>query len=85
MTTSKNIYRIYDFCVSLPHINYHRNRNIVLNALISEFVTLYIKNHMAAKVLKSKDFYKVSLCNNAAVSICPVHGNISTGCAHSNR
>ena len=68
------------FCVPTLHINNYRNRDIVLNTLIAEFITLCVKHHMAGKVPKSKDFYKVSLCSNTIVSTCPVCGNISTGC-----
>ena len=56
------------FCVSTLHINDYRNRDIVLNTLITEFITLGVKHHMAGKVPKSKDFYKVSLCSNTIVS-----------------
>ena len=73
------------FCVLTLHINNYRNRDIVLNTLITEFITLSVKHHMAGKVPKSKDFYKVSLCSNTIVSICPVQGNMSTGCAHCRR
>ena len=66
------------------HINDYQNGNVVLNTLIAEFITLCVKHHMAGKVPKSKDFYKVSLCSNTIVSTCPVHGNISTGWAQSN-
>ena len=66
------------FCVPTLHINNYRNRDIVLNTLITEFITLGVKHHMAGKVPKSKDFYKVSLCSNTIVSICVVFGNIST-------
>ena len=68
------------FCVPTLHINNYRNRDIVLNTLIAEFITLGVKHHMAGKVPKSKDFYKVPLCSNTIVSTCPVWGNISTGC-----
>lgn len=67
------------FCVPTLHINNYRNRDIVLNTLITEFITLGVKHHMAGKVPKSKDFYKVSLCSNTIVSTCSVNGNISTG------
>lgn len=67
------------FCVPTLHINNYRNRDIVLNTLIAEFITLCVKHHMAGKVPKSKDFYKVSLCSNTIVSTCAVWGNISTG------
>ena len=67
------------FCVPTLHINNYRNRDIVLNTLITEFITLGVKHHMAGKVPKSKDFYKVSLCSNTIVSTCVVCGNISTG------
>lgn len=66
------------FCVPTLHINNYRNRDIVLNTLITEFITLGVKHHMAGKVPKSKDFYKVSLCSNTIVSTCPVIGNKST-------
>ena len=58
------------FCVPTLHINNYRNRDIVLNTLITEFITLGVKHHMAGKVPKSKDFYKGSLCSNTIVSIC---------------
>lgn len=67
------------FCVPTLHINDYRNRDIVLNALIAELITLGVKHHMAGKVPKSKDFYKVPLCSNTIVSTCPVQGNISIG------
>ena len=66
------------FCVPTLHINDYRNRDIVLNALIAELITLGVKHHMAGKVPKSKDFYKVPLCSNTIVSTCTVPGNIST-------
>ena len=56
------------FCVPTLHINNYRNRDIVLNTLITEFITLGVKHYMAGKVPKSKDFYKVSLCSNTIVS-----------------
>ena len=58
------------FCVPTLHINDYRNRDIVLNALIAELITLGVKHHMAGKVPKSKDFYKVPLCSNTIVSTC---------------
>ncbi len=67
------------FCVPTLHINDYRNRDIVLNALIAELITLGVKHHMSGKVPKSKDFYKVPLCSNTIVSTCSVWGNISTG------
>ena len=67
------------FCVPTLHINDYRNRDIVLNALIAELITLGVKHHMAGKVPKSKDFYKVPLCSNTIVSTCLVCGNRSTG------
>lgn len=73
------------FCVPTLHINNYRNRDIVLNTLIAEFITLCVKHHMAGKVPKSKDFYKVSLCSNTIVSTCPVWGNMSTGVAAAMR
>lgn len=73
------------FCVPTLHINNYRNRDIVLNTLIAEFITLCVKHHMAGKVPKSKDFYKVSLCSNTIVSTCEVRGNISTATAFSAR
>ena len=42
------------FCVPTLHINNYRNRDIVLNTLITEFITLGVKHHMAGKVPKSK-------------------------------
>ena len=41
------------FCVPTLHINNYRNRDIVLNTLITEFITLGVKHHMAGKVPKS--------------------------------
>ncbi len=67
------------FCVPTLHINDYRNRDIVLNTLIAELITLGVKHHMAGKVPKSKDFYKVPLCSNTIVSTCFVCGNRSTG------
>lgn len=67
------------FCVPTLHINDYRNRDIVLNALIAELITLGVKHHMSGKVPKSKDFYKVPLCSNTIVSTCFVCGNRSTG------
>lgn len=69
------------FCVPTLHINDYRNRDIVLNTLITEFIALGVKHHMTGKVPKSKDFYKVSFCSNTIVSTCPVLGNISTASA----
>ena len=62
------------FCVPTLHINNYRNRDIVLNTLIAEFITLCVKHHMTGKVPKSKDFYKVSLCSNTIVSTWLVWG-----------
>ena len=73
------------FCVPTLHINNYRNRDIVLNTLIAEFIALCVKYHMAGKVPKSKDFYKVSLCSNTIVSTCAVCGNMSTGVAQTRR
>lgn len=73
------------FCVPTLHINNYRNRDIVLNTLITEFITLGVKHHMAGKVPKSKDFYKVSLCSNTIVSTCTVEQNISTHVTFSTR
>lgn len=73
------------FCVPTLHINNYRNRDIVLNTLITEFITLGVKHYMAGKVPKSKDFYKVSLCSNTIVSTCTVPGNISTQQTFSTR
>lgn len=69
------------FCVPTLHINDYRNRDIVLNALIAELITLGVKHHMSGKVPKSKDFYKVPLCSNTIVSTWLVLGNISTAVA----
>lgn len=69
------------FCVPTLHINNYRNRDIVLNTLVTEFITLGVKHHMAGKVPKSKDFYKISLCSNTIVSTCAVLGNRSTAAA----
>lgn len=52
---------------NLLYYNY-RNRDIVPGTLIAEFIALCVKYHMAGKVPKSKDFYKVSLCSNTIVS-----------------
>ena len=70
------------FCVPTLHINNYRNRDIVLNTLIAEFITLCVKHHMAGKVPKSKDFYKVSLCSNTIVSsvVPDSKGNSFTSC-----
>lgn len=73
------------FCVPTLHINNYRNRDIVLNTLIAEFIALCVKYHMAGKVPKSKDFYKVSLCSNTIVSTCAVPGNRSTAAARTAR
>ena len=73
------------FCVPTLHINNYRNRDIVLNTLIAEFIALCVKYHMAGKVPKSKDFYKVSLCSNTIVSTCLVWGKRSTGWIRSAR
>ena len=73
------------FCVPTLHINNYRNRDIVLNTLIAEFITLCVKHHMAGKVPKSKDFYKVSLCSNTIVSTCLVPGKLSNGFAYTVR
>ena len=73
------------FCVPTLHINDYRNGDIVLNTLITEFITLCVKHHMTGKVPKSKDFYKVSLCSNTIVSTCAVLGNMSTAVARSAR
>ena len=71
------------FCVPTLHINDYRNRDIVLNALIAELITLGVKHHMSGKVPKSKDFYKVPLCSNTIVSTCVVDVNtaIAISCA----
>ena len=58
------------FCVPTLHINNYRNRDIVLNALIAELITFGVKHHMAGKVPKPKDFYKVSLCSKTTASTC---------------
>lgn len=65
------------FCVPTLHINDYRNRDIVLNALIAELITLGVKHHMSGKVPKSKDFYKVPLCSNTIVSTCIVFLHLS--------
>ena len=67
------------FCVPTLHINNYQNRDIVLNTLIAEFITLCVKHHMAGKVPKSKDFYKISFCSNTIVSTCEEPGKRSTG------
>ena len=38
------------FCVPTLHINDYRNGDIVLNTLITEFITLCVKHHMTGKV-----------------------------------
>ena len=65
-------------CVHTLHINDCRNGDIVLNTLITEFITLWVKHHMRGNEPKSKDFYKVSLCSKTTVSTWRVPGNIST-------
>ena len=65
------------FCVPTLHINDYRNRDIVLNALIAELITLGVKHHMSGKVPKSKDFYKVPLCSHTIVSTWAVQENKS--------
>lgn len=67
-----------NFCVPALHINDYRNRDIVLNTLVAEFIALGVEHHMTGKVLETQDFYKVSLCSNTMVSTCLVLGNIST-------
>lgn len=66
------------FCVPILHINDYRDGDIVLNTLITEFITVCVKHHMTRRMPKSTDFYKVSLCNNTTVSTCTVPGNKST-------
>ena len=61
------------------------NCGTAVNTFIAEFIALCVKHHMAGKVPKSKDFYKVSLCSNTIVSTCAVHGNMSTAQARTAR
>ena len=72
-------------CVPTLHINDDRNRDIVLNALIAEFIALCVKDHMTRKVLETQDFYEFSLCSNTIVSTCLVLGNRSTAAARAAR
>ena len=65
-------------CIPTLHINDNRNRDVVLDALIAEFIALCVEHHMTRKVLETQDFYEVPLCSNIIVSTCRVLGNIST-------
>ena len=58
------------FLLKLIHINDDRNGDVVLNALIAEFITLGVKHHMTGKVLETQDFYEFPLCSNTIVSTC---------------
>lgn len=66
-------------CVPTLHINHDRNGDVLLNSLISDFITLCVKNHMRRKALETQDFYEFSLCINTIVSTWLVRGNKSTG------
>ena len=55
-------------CVPALHINDNRNGDIILNALIAEFIALSVEHHMTGKVLETQDFYEASLCSNTIVS-----------------
>lgn len=68
------------YCVLTPHVNSYTNGNVLLNLLISEFITLGVENDMGRKVPESKDCYEVSLCSNTTVSTCVVCPNWSTAC-----
>ena len=57
------------YCVPALQVNYHRNRNVVLDTLIAVFIALRVKDHMRRKVPEFKDFYEFSLCSNTIVSI----------------
>ncbi|NBI83081.1 hypothetical protein D3Z48_13515 [Clostridiaceae bacterium] len=78
------VHTLFSFCLPTLHINDDRNRDIVLNALIAEFVALGVEHHMAGKVLETQDFYEFSLCSNTIVSTCLVRGNKSNACAFWN-
>ena len=56
-------------CVPTLHINHDRNGDVLLNSLISDFITLCVKNHMRRKALETQDFYEFSLCSNTTLSI----------------
>ena len=45
------------FCVPTLHINNYRNRDIVLNTLITEFIALAIEHNMTRKQRKTDDFH----------------------------
>ena len=66
------------FCVPTLHINDDRNDDVVLDALIAEFIALGIEHHMTGKVLETQDFYEFPLCSNTIVSTWAVLGNRST-------
>lgn len=72
-------------CVPTLHINHDRNGDVLLNSLISDFITLCVKNHMRRKALETQDFYEFSFCSNIIVSTCLVPGNISTAAARTAR
>ena len=72
---------LFSFCVPTLHINDERNGDIVLNALIAEFIAPGAEHHMTGKVLETQDFYEFSLCSSTIASTCPVLGNISTASA----
>ena len=61
---------LFSFCVPTFHINNDRNSDVVLDALIAEFIALGIEHHMSGKVLETQDFYEFPLCNNTTVSSC---------------
>ena len=74
------------FCSGLrQHINNDRNGDIVLNALIAEFIALGIEHHMTGNVLETQDFYEFPPCSNTIVSTCAVLGNRSTPWAFTAR
>ena len=72
-------------CVPTLYIHHDRNGDILLYALISDFIALGIKYHMRRKALETQDFYEFSFCSNIIVSTCRVPGNISTAAARAAR
>ena len=59
---------LFSFCAPTLHINDDRNGDVILNALITEFIALGVKHHMTGKVLETQDFYNCPLCSNTTVS-----------------
>jgi hypothetical protein len=64
------VHTLFSFCVPTLHINNGRNGDVVLNALIAEFIALGIEHHMTGKVPETQDFYEFPLCSNTIVSTC---------------